>query len=147
MLKIPKIVLDTNVVISATLFRSGFLNPLRTAWHEGRIATVVCAETNEELMRVLAYSKFKLTESDLARVLALYLPFAQLHVIESQKSNRQTLPKCRDARDQIFLELAQSVNADYLVSGDEDLLCLADDQSIQNQHFRILTPTAFMNLL
>ncbi len=32
---------------------------------------------------------------------------------------------CRDAKDQMFLDLAQSGNADILVTGEEDLLVLA----------------------
>jgi predicted nucleic acid-binding protein len=34
---------------------------------------------------------------------------------------------CRDPKDQMFLELAIAGNADYLITGDQDLLCLAPD--------------------
>lgn len=143
-LPVLKIVFDTNVVISATLFRSSHLSPLRAAWQEKRLTPIVCAETNAELMRVLAYKKFKLTEVGIAHVLALYLPYAQSHKINANSQSTFALPICRDVRDQIFLELAKSANADFLVSGDDDLLSLAEDPAIHQQCFRILTPAALM---
>jgi uncharacterized protein len=142
-----KVVFDTNVVISATLFRNSHLSPLRAAWQEERLTPTVCAETNAELMRVLAYKKFKLTEVGIAHVLALYLPYAQSHKINANIQSTLALPICRDVRDQIFLELAKSANADFLVSGDDDLLSLAEDSAIQLQRFRILTPAALMQKL
>ena len=146
-LSVLKIVFDTNVVISATLFRSSHLSPMRAAWQEERLTPIVCAETNAELVRVLAYKKFKLTEVGIAHVLALYLPYAQSHKINTKSQSTLALPICRDVRDQIFLELAKSANADFLVSGDEDLLSLAGDPAILLQRFRILTPTALLQKL
>lgn len=142
-----KVVFDTNVVVSATLFRSSFLSPLRAVWQDGRVSAIVCAETNAELLRVLTYAKFKLSEADIAHVLALYLPFAQSHKIKSSAKQTSPLPICRDARGQIFLELAHSAQADLLVSGDDDLLNLADDSAMQHLGFKIITPAAFMQLL
>jgi uncharacterized protein len=142
-----KVVFDTNVVVSATLFRSSFLSPLRAAWQEGRVSTVVCAETNAELLRVLTYAKFKLTEASIAHVLALYLPYAQSHKIKLSSKLASPLPICRDVRDQIFLELAHSAQVDLLVSGDDDLLSLSDDSAMQHLSFKIMTPAALMLLL
>ncbi len=142
-----KVVFDTNVVVSATLFRSSFLSPLRAAWQDGRISAVVCAETNAELLRVLTYAKFKLSEAGIAHVLAVYLPFAQSHKIEFNTNKASTLPICRDVRDQIFLELAHAAQANLLVSGDDDLLSLAEDASMQHMSFKIITPAALMQLL
>lgn len=136
-----KVVFDTNVVISATLFGSGLMKPLRLAWQAGRVVPVICKETRAELLRVLAYEKFELTEADIARVLALYLPNAHFHEIDLTVANTRQIPACRDARDQIFLDLAQSASVDYLVSGDQDLLVLA---TTPNLPFRILKPIEFL---
>ena len=136
-----KVVLDTNVVISATLFGSGLMKPLRLAWHAGRIKPFISKATREELLRVLAYEKFKLSEADIARVLALYLPDAQFHKVDLTVKNGIQIPVCRDERDQIFLDLAQSAKVDCLVSGDQDLLVLA---STPNLPFRILKPIEFL---
>ena len=142
-----KVVFDTNVVVSATLFRSSFLSPLRAAWQDSRISAVVCAETNAELLRVLAYAKFKLTEAGIAHVLALYLPYALPHKMKLSAKQKSLLPICRDGRDQIFLELAHSAQADFLVSGDEDLLCLANDSAMKQTSFKIISPAALMQFL
>ncbi len=141
-----KIVFDTNVVISATLFRSGLLSPLRNAWQTGEIVSIISNETSAELLRVLAYKKFNLVEADIARVLALYLPHAKSHVINYRGHKMGRVPVCRDARDQMFLELAQSAQADLLVTGDEDLLCL-DDVDMLHLSFRIITPATLIERL
>ena len=48
---------------------------------------------------------------------------------------------CRDPRDDMFLELAVSGRADYIVSGDSDLLALNPFRGI-----RILPPHSFLEL-
>ena len=136
-----KVVLDTNVVISATLFGGGALKPLRLAWQAGRVVPVISKETRAELLSVLAYEKFKLSEADIARALALYLPDAQLHKVDFTVNNGIQIPVCRDERDQIFLDLAQSAKVDCLVSGDQDLLVLAPTPNLP---FRILKPIEFL---
>jgi uncharacterized protein len=143
---IPKIVFDTNVVISATLFRSGTLSALRSAWQTGQVAPIVSKETSAELLRVLTYKKFKLSEADIAHVLALYLPHAQSHEIDRSANRMGHIPTCRDDGDQIFLDLAQSAHANFLVTGDDDLLCM-DDPSMTHLNFRIITPAALIERL
>jgi predicted nucleic acid-binding protein len=49
---------------------------------------------------------------------------------------------CRDANDQPFLDLAQSGNADLLVSGDQDLLALSGQTE-----FLIETPEGYRRLV
>ena len=138
---VVKVVVDTNAVISATLFGSGLMKPLRLAWQAGRVEPIISTETRAELLRVLAYAKFKLTETDIARVLNLYLPHAQVHAVNLAADNRNPIPICRDTRDQIFLDLAQSAKADCLITGDQDLLVLADTPNLS---FRILKPIEFL---
>ena len=138
---LPKIVFDTNIVVSATLFGSGSMSAVRLAWQTGRVVPIVSKETRAELLRVLAYEKFQLTEADIARVLALYLPNAQFHEIDPTIANRSQIPACHDTRDQIFLDLAQSAKVHCLVTGDKDLLVLADTPNLS---FRILKPVEFL---
>ena len=136
-----KVVFDTNAVISATLFGSGLMKPLRLAWQASRIVPIISTETRAELLRVLAYAKFKLNEADIARVLALYLPHAQVHAVNLIAVTRNPIPVCRDTRDQIFLDLAYSAKADCLITGDQDWLVLADTPHLS---FRILKPIEFL---
>jgi uncharacterized protein len=90
-------------------------------------------------MRVLAYQKFKLSRQDQDGLLADYLPFAQVaDVLFVVPPN---LPICRDPLDQMFLTLALASQADVLVTGDQDLLVLADEPNLP---FRILKPVDFL---
>lgn len=116
-----RVILDTNIVLSALLFRTGRLTWLRHAWQTGRIAPVVCRETASELLRVLTYPKFKLTESEQEELLADFLPWAEIAVVPDDPP---ALPECRDPYDQVFLLLARTSQVDCLVTGDADLLAL-----------------------
>ena len=115
----PRVVLDTNVVLSALLFAHGRQAPLRMAWHRAAIRPLVSTATTEELIRVLAYPKFKLNESDQEELLGDYLPYCTT-VAMPDKPPRT--PDCRDPDDIKFLQLAVIGKADYLVTGDRDLL-------------------------
>lgn len=114
----PRIVFDTNVVVSALVF-GGRLAWLVSAWAAGTIVPLVCRETVTELLRVLAYPKFKLTEAERTDLLQDYLPFAEVVVLPDP---RPAVPvACRDRDDGVFIELALAAGADALVSGDADL--------------------------
>ena len=118
---VPRLVLDTNVVLSALLFRSGALSWLRPEWQEGRVLPLVSRETVEELLRALSYPKFRLAPGEQEDLLTEYFPWCEaVRVVESP-----AVPDCRDPADRAFLELAVVGQADALVSGDGDLLDLA----------------------
>lgn len=120
--RVPRAVLDTNVVISALLFAGGGTARLRHAWQAGRLLPLLSTATAQELMRVLAYPKFKLTAADQQELLADYLPWAEVVPVPDPPPR---VPACRDAHDLPFLHLAAAGRADVLVSGDADLLALA----------------------
>jgi putative PIN family toxin of toxin-antitoxin system len=118
-----RVVLDTNIVLSALLFTSGRLAWIRRSWQGQQLQPLVCRETVNELLRVLAYPKFKLTADEQKELLADFLPYAD--VVELPKP-WPDLPTCRDEKDQVFLVLAQAGHADMLVTGDADLLAMRD---------------------
>jgi len=134
-----RVVLDTNVVVSALLFRAGRLAWLRAAWQHGRIVPLLTRATTEELLRVLEYPKFRLTTEDRQELLADFLPYAEA-VALPRKAAR--LPVCRDPDDQMFLHVAAAGNADALATGDTDLLALAGQTT-----FSILTSEALRQQL
>ena len=72
-----RVVLDTNVVVSALLFERGSLAWIRTAWQTGLIQPVVAEPTVRELMRVLTYPKFRINALDLEQLLADLLPWCE----------------------------------------------------------------------
>ncbi len=122
-----RVVLDTNVLISALVFESLGAVWLRNLWQQGGIVPVVSKETVEELMRVMAYKKFALSESDQHDLLEDYLPYAE--TIATPKT-RARIPKCRDPNDEMFLRLAYAAKVDAIVTGDDELLALAGESRI-----------------
>ncbi len=128
-----RVVFDTTTVVSALLFRNGRLAWLRQHWREGRSVFLISRATAAELMRVLGYPKFALSAADRMELLAEYLPYC-----EAFEPREKCSVVCRDADDQVFLDLAQSCRADVLVSGDQDLLTLAGQTP-----FLIETPEAY----
>lgn len=115
-----RMVLDTGVVLSALLFEDGRLRWLRRAWRTARITPLVCRDTSRELIRVLAYPKFRLDEHEIEVALSLYLPYCEIVTVEG--ASIPDLPRCRDENDQMFLRLAAAGKADLLISGDRALL-------------------------
>jgi uncharacterized protein len=118
----PRVVIDTNLVLSALVFAQGRLTPLRQAWQNRQIQPLVSKVTVAELIRVLNYPKFKLSAEDQQELLADYLPYCKSIIIPEPPP---LTPKCRDAFDVPFLQLALAGEAQTLITGDQDLLCLA----------------------
>lgn len=118
----PRVVLDTNVVLSALVFAKGRSAALRNAWQSDRCRGLVSRATVDELVRVLAYPKFGLTADERHELLADYLPYC---TIVRMPPTPPATPACRDPFDLAFLQLAVAGKAEYLVTGDRDLLALA----------------------
>ena len=119
----PRLVLDTKILVSALLIHSGRLSWLRGAWSSGRIRPLAGRETTAELIRVLGYPKFRLSDSDRQDILEDYLPFCETAAVPDPPP---AVPECRDPFDRPFLELALAARADALVTGDADLQALSD---------------------
>lgn len=117
-----RVVLDTNVVLSALVFGGGAAARLRQGWQQGACVPLISSATAQELVRVLAYPKFRLSPQDQEELLADYLPYAKAVRIPQPPP---AVPKCRDVFDVPFLHLAVAGKARLLVSGDKDLLALA----------------------
>lgn len=135
----PRVVLDTNCLVSALIFSRGKLAWLREAWQAKRFILLASHDTVSELLRVLAYPKFKLTPDEQETLLADFLPY-----VEAVKTDRtpEGLPDVRDADDLIFLVLAVAGRADVLVSGDGDI------QAIRSLfHIPILSVAEFADWL
>lgn len=112
-------VIDANTVISAFVFKlSKPREALEKAIKTGQVATSL--ETYEELSEVLLRSKFDKYISLEERLLALK-QFKELAVFRKVS---ETIRECRDPKDDKYLELAVSVNASCIITGDKDLLIL-----------------------
>jgi uncharacterized protein len=133
-----RIVFDTNVAVSALVFRNGRLAWLRGAWEMGRVIPLVSGDTLGELLRVLAYQKLKLIEDDAMAIVSHYMEHAEA----VGKVGKPKIPPCRDPDDELFLRLAYAAKAASLVTGDKDLLALAKQSRIP-----IMTPESLRNAM
>lgn len=131
-----RVVLDTNVVVSAILFARGSLTWIRPLWEAGRFAPLIDRPCVEELYRVLTYPKFALEQDEIDGLLESYL--SQAEAVGTGGRLPTALPPCRDPHDRKFLRLAAAGRADVLVSGDRALLELAGET-----RFVIETPVRF----
>jgi len=130
-----RVVIDTNVVVSAFVFRAGTLAWIREAIVTGALIPLVSEETLAELVRVLAYPRLGLAVEDRENIIVHYMLHAEAI---KQPRTRARLPHCRDPHDEMFIRLAYAAKADAIVTGDGDLLSLAVESRIP-----ILTPLAF----
>jgi len=131
----PRIVFDTNVLISAALLKSSLARQaLDKAIDEGEL--LFSLETIDELNRVLMRSDFAryVTEEERFEFLAALVRESKLIEITTN------VEACRDPRDNKFLELGLSGDAKCIVSGDQDLLVLHPFHGIP-----ILTPREFVS--
>lgn len=119
-------VFDTNTLISALLFKNSV--PGRAFYlvlDQGKI--LVSTETLEELVEVINRPKFDkyLTDEEREEFLGSLLASAELiEILEEAQI-------CRDPKDDKFLNLAANGAADYLITGDEDLLVLQSYRNTQ----------------
>lgn len=134
--KLLRVVLDTNAVLSALVFKGGVTSRLRRAWQHGEFQPLVSRDTAAELLRVLNYPKFRLSEPEQQQLLADYLPFTRsVRVADPPPA----VPPCRDDADLMFLHLARAGHATILVTGDRALLEIGRVGSCAIQ-----TPDAFL---
>ena len=117
-----RVVLDTNVVLSALVFGGGPAGRLRLAWQQDVFLPLASTATAQELLRVLGYPKFRLSLQEQEELLADYLPHT--HAVRIPQPP-PSVPACRDVMDLPFLQLAAAGSAQALVSGDRDLLTLS----------------------
>ncbi|NES98767.1 MAG: putative toxin-antitoxin system toxin component, PIN family [Desertifilum sp. SIO1I2] len=130
-----RFVIDTNVLISALLFKSSVpFRALELAEEQGII--LYSESTLSELGQVLNRPKFDkyLSQEERQVFLIKFINSCQWVKIT------ETITICRDKKDNKFLELAVNGNANFIITGDLDLLVLNPFQSIE-----ILTPDRFVD--
>ena len=120
-----RVILDTNVLVSALLF-PGELGRIAEGWKSGAFVPVFSRETFDEFRRVLSYPKFSLAVQEIAALIEdEVLPFCEVVEI-----GEEILSVCRDPADDPFLSCAVAASADYIISGDKDLLTLGSFRNI-----------------
>jgi len=135
------VVLDTNVIVSAVISPKGPPAQIFGAWRAQAFALVTSPDLLAEVQRTLSYDRIR-----------RYLPWSddellefvsQLRRVATVVTPTQTVDVVRrDHADNRVLEAAAVGEAEYVVSGDHDLLDVGTHQGI-----RIVTPARFLAVL
>ncbi|MCY4060492.1 MAG: putative toxin-antitoxin system toxin component, PIN family [Gammaproteobacteria bacterium] len=134
-MRAERLVVDTNVLISAALRPQGQPRRVLEAVHATNGALLFCDETFYELRSRLGRSKFDAYVSRNRRAVFL----AQLTMVAEWVSIAGSKLGCRDPDDDKLLETALAGDADCLVTGDRDLLEMHPFRGIP-----VLTAAAFL---
>lgn len=134
-----KVVLDTNVLLSALLGRGTPPARIYEAWHARKFELVSSERQIDEIHRVTHQPFFRerISSSDAG---------AMVNDIRARSTQFNRLPRVRrssDPDDDWLLALCETASADYLVTGDKSgLLSLRNHAAT-----RIVTPAVMMKLL
>ena len=127
-----RIVLDTNVLVSGLARPESKPGQILQACKEGSVGLILSRYILDEMVRVLPRIVREEMSSTKIRDLADYVMlFAEL-----VEPSTEFEPALRDAKDQLVLGTLRASQADYLITGDKDLLALAEK-------YPIVTPAAF----
>jgi putative PIN family toxin of toxin-antitoxin system len=130
-------VVDTGVIVSALIRQQGTTGDVLRALRDGRFTVIYTTDILVEVIDVLGRpsirAKYHIQPDDIATIIFLIRLRGELVI------PRLKITVCRDPKDDKFLEAARAGNADYIISGDADLLDLAYFEDIP-----ILRPAEFL---
>lgn len=122
-----RVVLDTNVLVSGIAYPSSIPGGILGAWRQGALEVILSQYILDELARVLPRlnHRLKWEEKDFADFIDILS--LQADLVEPQPLDAEA---ARDAADIPVLGTLLAAKADYLITGDDDLLALAARYSI-----------------
>jgi len=133
-------VIDTSILIRAIIKPLGSVGPIITRLRDGEYLAVYSFPLLEELVAKLSLPriryKYHLTDNDITTIVALLFVRGLLVTPERR------IDVCRDPKDNMVLEAAVAGKAQYIVTGDKDLLVLNPFEGIQ-----IVGPAEFLRAL
>jgi putative PIN family toxin of toxin-antitoxin system len=127
-----RVVLDTNVLVSGLAYPASKPGLILQAWRQGNLGIVLSRYILDEMVRVLPRLKrIRMTASEIRDLADSFLFLGEV-VEPAQLSD----PALRDRADLPVLGTLVAAEADYLITGDKDLLVLAG-------RYPIVTPAEF----
>jgi hypothetical protein len=134
-----RIVVDTNILVSALISRSGPTDRLYAAWQEHRFELITSTDQLEEFRRVTRYPRVaKLIDRSAAGTM-----YNHLCASNTVLSKLPTIDRSQDPGDNFLLAMAEAGTANYLVTGDKhDLLALK-----KHVNTRIVNATRMLAIL
>ena len=123
-----RVVLDTNILVSALMIQVGHPAAVYRAWQQGYFTLLTCAEQLEELRATLR-------KPAIAERIKTYKAGRLVNEMKELAEDVGTLPRVRrspDPSDDFLLALSEAGKADYLVTGDKGgLLALGRHRGTQ----------------
>jgi putative PIN family toxin of toxin-antitoxin system len=127
-----RVVLDTNVLVSGLAYPTGVPGRIVGGWQRGGLDVVLSKYILDEMVRVLP----KLSSNKRSSAEIRDLADSFLFMAEIVEPSSDVDEKLRDVADQPVLGTLLAAKADYLITGDKDLLALAGK-------YPIVTPAVF----
>jgi putative PIN family toxin of toxin-antitoxin system len=127
-----RVVLDTNVLVSGLAYPGSVPGRIVSVWRQGGLDVVLSRYILDEMSRVLPrLTRISLSPDEIRDLTDSFMFLAD--IVEPDGGRDESL---RDPADQQVLGTLLASNADYLITGDKDLLALAEK-------YPIVTPAAF----
>lgn len=127
-----KVILDTNVLIS-TFLSNGVCSGILRRARNREFTFVLCLPVIEELSRILE-DKFHFNNDEIS----FFIDVVSEAANEISRSGEIVQCVCRDSSDDYILACAMEAKADYIVTGDDDLLTL-----VSHGRTKIIRPRDF----
>lgn len=131
-----KVIIDSNVWIS---FLLGFQKEMMyDVLKSEYIDVYVCPQLLNEIKDVTNRPKIRsrIADDDVEQLFRLI----KAYCIKTNIVNRSLVP-IRDSKDLYLLSLSETINADYIISGDKDLL------DVEDSRYRIVSPSQFKMII
>jgi len=141
-----KVLIDTNVWVSAFLNPAGYPAKIVTAWLEDKIEIVISIpllqEISDVLQRPRIQNKYKYSNEEIKKYLELI--FRKAKKVEPSGN----INICRDVKDNMILETALSGQVKYLVTRDDDIKRDLNLVQTMGKHgIEIITVSRFLEML
>ena len=141
----PRVVIDTNLFISAIIVRGSLPDQLLRLWQAGHYILVTSSELIFEIETVLQRNDIKKRYGLSTEIIAQVLTLLRLGSESATPLSEEHLPiRSRDGGDDKLLALAIGSGADYLITGDKDLLVLNGDPLLGR--LKIVTAREFLEI-
>jgi hypothetical protein len=124
-IRAKRVVIDTNLWISYLITKD--FKKLDEYIKTGKLRLLFSLDLMEEFLEVTNRPKFKkyFAKPDVEKLIDLFEVYGEMISVKSD------VAICRDAKDNFLLSLAKDARADFLVTGDSDLLDLEKFEKTQ----------------
>lgn len=109
-----RVILDTNILVSALIVPGGIPDRLYQSWRIGRFSLLTSEEQLDEFRRVTRYPRLQ----KYIRPAAAGTMLNEIRTLAETAGPLKSMNICSDPADNFLLSMAETGRADYLVTGD-----------------------------